>query len=305
MAKDLQNDQKKGIVRVHNNFVEAIYSLSVEAKKLLLAVWLHANDDGKEIKIHNKEILEKIGIDIAHLNPKHREEVVEELMSKIVTIRNLDDPNEWQKFQLLRDTEYKNGYLITDISPKLMPYILEAKERLFTRFNIQNIKPLTSIHAIRMYELAKQFDDTGWRVIELDELRKMLKLDGKYKDNKDFRKWVLDVAKKQINKNTDINIDYELIKEGRKFTKIKLHISKNPQRVERKENKKLIKNGNFTELEAKLNKQLKGKAIQGNDGLNWYINKVRVLNEKEAEIEITNLSATQKIVKKINELEQI
>lgn len=301
----LQKEQSKGIVRLHNNFVEAIYSLSVDAKKLLLSIILHIQPDNK-IQITRKEIMQEIGIDLKNLNPKHREAIIEELMTKIITIRDKDNPNNnWVKMQLLMLTKYEDGLLTTSIYPELFPYFKEAQERLFTRFNIQNIKPLTSIHAIRMYELAKQFDDTGWREISLEEFRRMMKIEDKYKQVKDLKKRVLEPAKRQINERTDINIDYELIKQGRRYTKIRLKISKNKQRVERKENKRLIENGNFAELEMKLNKQYKGKAIKGDDGLTWYVNRVKVLNEKEAEIEITNLSNTKKIVKKIEELKKI
>ena len=298
----MNNAQKKGnkkeVVRLHNNFIEAIFSLSADAKKLLLVIWLHSNGSANVLEIYQGKIFEKVGIDFAHLNTKHREEIIEELMTKIITIREIDNPNNWQKIQLVRDTEYKNGLLKVDISPKLLPYIEEARERLFTRFNIQNIKPLTSIHAIRLYLIAKKYDDTGWYEKDLNEFKEMMELGDKYYRIYDLKKYVLEVAKKQINANTDLNIDYELIKRGRSFKKIRI-------RIEKKKEPKLISQNDFTELEAKLNKQLKGKAIQGNDGLMWYINKVKVLNDKEAEIEITNLSATQKIVKKINELEQI
>ncbi len=303
--RKLQKEQSKGIVRLHNNFVEAIYSLSVDAKKLLLSIILHIQPDNK-IQITRKEIMQEIGIDLKNLNPKHREAIIEELMTKIITIRDKDDPNNnWVKMQLLMLTKYEDGLLTTSIYPELFPYFKEAQERLFTRFNIQNIKPLTSIHAIRMYELAKQFDDTGWRVIELEDFKKMMKLESKYKQVKDLKKRVLEPAKRQINERTDINIDYELIKLGRSYKKIRLKISKNPQKVEQKENKKLIENGNFAELEAKLNAQYKNKAIKGKDGLMWYVKNIKVLNDKEVEIEITNLTDTQKITKKIEELEQI
>ena len=301
----MAKERGRGVLRLHNNFIEAIYSLSVDAKKLLLSIILHIQPDNK-IQITRKEILEEIGIDLKNLNPKHREAIIEELMTKIITIRDKDDPNNnWVKMQLLMLTKYEDGLLTTSIYPELFPYFKEARERLFTRFNIQNIKPLTSIYAIRLYELAKQYDDTGWRVIELDELRKMLELGKKYYRIYDFKKYVLDVAKKQINKNTDISIDYELIKQGRRYTKIRLKISKNKQRVERKKNKKLIEQNKYAELEAKLNAHYKNKAIKGKDGLMWYIKNIRVLNDKEVEIEITNLSDTKKVVKEMNELEHL
>ena len=306
MNYELQKEQNKGIVRLHNNFVEAIFSLSVDAKKLLLAILLHINnDDGKNIEIYRKDICKEVGIDLKELNNKHREEIIEELMTKIVTIREIVNPSNWTKIQLVGKTTYKDGYLKTSIDEELMPYILEARERLFTRFNIQNIKPLTSIHAIRLYLITKKFNDTGWYEKDLNEFKEMMELGNKYYRIYDLKKYVLEVAKKQINANTDININYELIKIGRSYKKIKLKISKNKQRVEQKENKKLIKNGNFAELEVKLNNQYRNKAVKDDNGLNWWVKEIKVLNSNEVEITLTDLTNELKIVKKINELEKI
>ena len=298
---EIEKKDGKNIVRLPNDFIEAIYSLSVDAKKLFLSLCLHLNSKN-EIRVHISEVEQEVGIKLEHLNQRHLKKLIKEIMSKIIEIKDLENRNKWKLIALVKEVDYNDGIVTAEISKNLLPYFQLAQERLFTRFNIQNIKPLTSIHAIRMYELAKQFDDTGWRVIELDELRKMLKLEGKYKDNKDFRKWVLDVAKKQINKNTDINIDYELIKQGRKYTKIRLKISKNKQKVEKKENKKLAEQGKFKELEVKLNTQYKNKAIRGKDGLTWYVKNIRVLNDKEVKIELTNLSDTQIIKANIEQL---
>lgn len=298
---ELQKRDGKEIVRLSNDFVEAIYSLSVDAKKLFLSLCLHLNSKN-EIKVHIGDIDREVGIRLEHLNQRHLKKLLKELMSKIIEIKDLENHNKWRLAVLVKEVNYDEGVVTAEISKALLPYFKLAQERLFTRFNIQNIKPLTSIHAIRMYELCKQFDDTGWRIIELDELRKMLKLEGKYKDNKDLRKWVLDVAKKQINTNTDINIDYELIKQGRKYTKIRLKIEKNPQKIEQKKNKKLAKQEKFKELETKLNRQYKNKAIKAKDGLNWFVTRIKVLNEKEVEIELTDLSRTQVIKVKLEQL---
>jgi len=305
MNLQLQKEQNKGIVRLHNNFVEAIFNLTADAKKLLLVIWLHSDCKKSQLEIYQGEIFEKVGIDFAHLNTKHREEIIEELMAKIVTIREINNPNNWQKLQLIRDTEYKNGLLKVDISPKLLPYIEETRERLFTRFNIQNIKPLTSIHAIRLYLIAKKFDDTGWYEKDLNEFKEMMELGNKYYRIYDLKKYVLEVAKKQINANTDINIDFELIKIGRSYKKIKLYISKNEKRIEKKETKKLIMQDKFTELEQKLNNQYRNKAITDKKGLRWFVKEIKVLNKNEVEITLTDLTNEQKIIKKINELEKI
>ena len=300
----LQKRDGNNMVRLPNDFIEAVYSLSVDAKKLFLSLCLHLNDKN-EIKVHIGEIEREVGVKLEHLNQRHLKKLLKELMSKIIEIKDLENRNKWKLAILIKEIDYNEGIVTAEISKALLPYFKEAQERLFTRFNIQNIKPLTSIHAIRMYELAKQYDDTGWRIIELVQLRRMLQLEGKYKDNKDFRKWVLEVAKKQINANTDINIDYELIKQGRKYTKIRLKISKNKQRVDRKKNKKLIEQNNFAELEAKLNQQYKNKAIRGKDGLMWYVKNIKILNDKEVELTLTDLQNEKTITKKIDELQEI
>ncbi len=297
-----KEEQNKGIVRLHNNFVEAVYSLSVEAKKMLLCVILHLNDENK-IVIHRSQMIKEVGIDPRKV--RNLKDIFKELMSKVIEIKSLEDNQSWELYQLLKATKYKDGILTTSIYPELLLYFKEAQERLFTRFNIQNIKPLTSIYAIRLYELTKQYDDTGWRDLDINKFRKMLKVSDKYSRMYDLKKRVLEPAKRQINDRTDINIDYELIKQGRKYTKIRLKIEKNSQKVEHKENKKLTKQSKFKELEAKLNTQYKNKSIQAKDGLTWYVKHIKVLNDKEAEITMTDTVIEQKIIKNIEEISQI
>jgi len=252
----IKKKSKNNVVHLHNNFIEAIYSLSVDAKKLLLSIILHINDRNRII-LHRNEILEEIGIDLKNLNTKHKEEIIEELMTKIITIRDLNNPENWEKYQLLKSTKYKDGFLYTSIYPELLPYFEEAQKRLFTKFNIQNIKPLTSIYAIRIYELCKRFyKDSSHAQISIDQLKKILQIENKYKQISDFRKRVLDVAKKQINKNTDLEIDFELIKEGKKYTKVHFIVKQHIGDAHKKRDPETLKT-----LKARLKKLYKGKQI--------------------------------------------
>ena len=229
------NSDSKEIVRLHNSLVNSIFSLSLDAKKILLAIWLYARpDESSFVIVHRNEIKEKVGIDIMNLNKKHREEIIEELMKTIITIRDIENPNNFIKIQLLGKTKYKDGTLYTKIDEDLLPYIKEAQKKLFTRFRIYNIKPLTSSYAIRIYLMLKQYEDTGWRELDIKEFKKMLEIEYKYKNTPDLKRRVLEVAKKQINENTDIEIDYELIKEKRAYTKIKFIIKSKKENKEEK-----------------------------------------------------------------------
>ena len=284
---------KNNIVSLHNNFIEAIYSLSVDAKKLLLSIILHINDKN-QIIVHRNDILEEIGIDLKNLNTKHKEEIIEELMTKIITIRDLKNPENWEKYQLLKSTKYKDGFLYTSIYPELLPYFEEAQKKLFTKFNIQNIKPLTSIYAIRIYELCKRFHkENRIKEISIDELKKILQIENKYKQISDFRKRVLEVAKKQINKNTDLEVDYELIKEGKKFTKVRFDVK---QLISEKQiaNKK----ENLKTLQDRLLKLYKGKPVNQEycpTPHTWIVKDIKVYSTHYISVIITDSLNTAEI----------
>lgn len=110
------------------------------------------------------------------------------------------------------------------IDKDLVPYILELK-KYFTSYEITNILNLNSSYSIRLYEILKSYEYKGIYTVELLELREYLGIkEEEYYRFYDFEKWVLKVAKLEINKETDIVIDYEKIKSGRKISKIMFKI---------------------------------------------------------------------------------
>ena len=78
---------------------------------------------------------------------------------------------------------------------------------------------LTSVHAVRLYELLIAWRSTGKTpVYELAEFRRKLGIEpDEYPRMTDFKRWVLDAAVKQINEHTDIKATYEQHKHGRKI----------------------------------------------------------------------------------------
>jgi len=299
-----RSNSKENIVVIHNNFIEAIYSLSVDAKKLLLSTFLHLNKETGTIVIHREDLIKEVGIDPRKYRKEHLKSIFKELMTKVIEIKDIEDNKSWILLQLLQKVEYKNGYFKTSIYPELLPYFEEAQRRLFTRFNIQNIKPLTSTYAIRIYELCKRFyKDSSHTEIAIDELKKILQIEDKYKQISDFRKRVLEVAKKQINKNTDLEIDYQLIKEGKRYAKIVFT-------VKHLLNKNHTKNStiDLTELREKLLKTYRGEEInekyKPND-LHWFVQDIIVYNENHVKVIITDSIHTSNIFLSLKTLPQI
>ena len=118
------------------------------------------------------------------------------------------------------------------IDKDLIPYILDLKKH-FTTYEISNILSLNSAYSIRIYELLKQKQYRGYRNIKVDKLRDYLGIkEEEYNRFYDFEKRILKVAKEEINEYTDINIDYEKIKKGRKIDEINFKIESKDQEKE-------------------------------------------------------------------------
>ena len=95
---------------------------------------------------------------------------------------------------------------------------------------LKSVLNCSSKYAKRLYGIACQWRSVGSKRFEIVELKKMLGLIDK-KGNEQFERIsefkisVLEIAKKQINENTDIEIDFELKKRGRSFHWVTLHIN--------------------------------------------------------------------------------
>ena len=83
-------------------------------------------------------------------------------------------------------------------------------------------------HAIRIYELLKQYEGIGERMLSVGDLRAYCGVSpDDYQFFKDFRVWVIDVAQREVNGKTDIAFTYEPIKAGRKVVSLRFVIAKN------------------------------------------------------------------------------
>ena len=104
---------------------------------------------------------------------------------------------------------------------KILPLLSNLKKN-FTQFSIQDVAEFKSTYAHRIYQLMMQYKSTGYVKITIDDLKFMLMLGLKYALFADFKKRVLDVAIDEINGKSPYNVQYELIKKGRKFVAIEL-----------------------------------------------------------------------------------
>lgn len=114
------------------------------------------------------------------------------------------------------------GKIVVEIGNRLKSLLVEMKKRIF--YKIEYPLNFSSIYSKRIYYYLKSFQDTGWRLDNLDVLRKKLQCPESYDKYSFFKIKVLEQAKKEINKSSDINFNYEEVKTGRRVSQIKFLI---------------------------------------------------------------------------------
>lgn len=107
----------------------------------------------------------------------------------------------------------------------------------YTKIDFSKIITIKNANSIFYYLFFKIIiDSTTKRYIEvsLKEFKEKINLSDKYIKISHFKEKVLDVIKKDINDITDLNMEYNLIKVGRAFTKIKFTFDYKPEYLEQK-----------------------------------------------------------------------
>jgi plasmid replication initiation protein len=107
------------------------------------------------------------------------------------------------------------GKLGLYLSPKVIPVLLQLASE-FTCYRICSVAKMTSVYAIRIYELLLQWRENGRREMSLDWLKARLELhQGEYGRIDLFKKRIIEPAVEQINAHSNLQVRCTPIKRGR------------------------------------------------------------------------------------------
>lgn len=218
------NSTKK-TVKKSNSLARATYTLStIEQRLLFLAI---ANSKGcaenlKRVSIYATEYAMQYETtpEAAYMALKEASDTLFERRFTYTDVTELGNPIEKRR-RWVQGVDYiKNeGRIAIIFSDDVLPALIEQAQR-FTYFQLDSIKGLTSMYALRLYELLISWRGTQkTNLIKLEVLRQQLGvLDDKYKRLAHFKERVLHTAITQINTHTDITVQYEQHKRGRSIT---------------------------------------------------------------------------------------
>lgn len=134
-----------------------------------------------------------------------------------------------RRIRWVSEVKYHQGMGEVEVhfTEQVLPQIT-GLNRLYTQYRTGSIVDLTSVYSVRIYEWLCQFRSTGWMKITVAELRDRLNLTDSYDKFNDLRRRVIDVAVKEINKSTDLNVEIFFIKRGRSIEMLEFRFSTQP-----------------------------------------------------------------------------
>jgi hypothetical protein len=106
------------------------------------------------------------------------------------------------------------GYIVAKFNDSMGPYLLELREK-FIKYKLGEIMPLSSKYAIRIFELLMSFSRLHpCKRFEVDYLRRILRAEDVYSRPYDFKTYVLETARSQINEHCSISFGFDEHREG-------------------------------------------------------------------------------------------
>ncbi len=222
---------KRNFTRQSHVIVNARYALTraeIDIVLTLLTAIKQEDEDFKDYQFTIKELEQKTN---RKWNSKQLKDTIKSLMGK-----PLDIPKEngkgWTIVNWFSYFDYSDGGIITCRFDKVLkPYLLQIKgTRIISDF--RHLLPMQSSYSKRMYLLLKEYDKIGSRKFNIEELQDILKVPNSHKTryNK-FKQDVLQRSEKDINKFTDLEVNFVEKKQGRKIHEVVFFIRKNNNKL--------------------------------------------------------------------------
>ncbi|MEA2018929.1 MAG: replication initiation protein, partial [Campylobacterota bacterium] len=229
--KVIENMAKKEIINKDYQLINARYKLSVVQTKIILkTLSLINNKEDTEFLVYQLP-MSFFNFLSDHKNHKRIREECKVLRRKELSIETTDEG--WIEAGWFSSFEYKPklGVIEASVDIKLKPYLLQLKNA-FKPYEIKYVMNMESEYAMRIYELCKQYQKLKVRKFELSELHDTLQVPSSYKKLfSNFKQKVLEVSKKEINKYSDIKIEFNPIKRGRSVFWIEFTIERNGDNI--------------------------------------------------------------------------
>lgn len=214
---------KMDLVTKTNSLVHASYKLDLFEQRLVLLAIVEAREEKTlitsetVIKVDVKRYADRFNLDLKNTYSPLKK-AVKSLFNRQFTymaFEPLDDVPIIFTSRWVSKIGYKNGAVYLQFAQDIIPLITRLESE-FTKYDLEKVAGMTSIYAVRIYEMCSQWKTVGKFHVSLQDLRFYLDLAHNELTRIDnLRRKVIDVAVAQINEFTELNLKYTSVKDGR------------------------------------------------------------------------------------------
>ena len=216
-----------------NQIAESRHKLSVLQQRLVLWLVAQIEPQDKDFLTHALELKEfevVMGTKSGRLY-EHMKSASTGLLQSILEIK---EPGERSgvRFQWFSEVKYHDGTgtLTVRFHERLRPLLLELKSR-FTQLALSQALKLRSGYAIRFYELLSSRERLKRFEMTIEEFRQWAGLEpGEMTHTFDLRRFVIDLAKRELDAKADLSFDVEPVRVGRSVVAFAFKVRKNKPR---------------------------------------------------------------------------
>lgn len=211
------------LVTKTNSLVQASYKLDLFEQRLVLLAIVEAREEKTlitsetVIKVDVKRYADRFNLDLKNTYSSLKK-AVKSLFNRQFTymaFEPLDDVPIIFTSRWVSKIGYKNGAVYLQFAQDIIPLITRLESE-FTKYDLEKVAGMTSIYAVRLYEMCSQWKAVGKFHVSLNDLRFYLDLAYNELTRIDnLRRKVIDVAVTQINEFTELNLKYTSVKDGR------------------------------------------------------------------------------------------
>lgn len=212
-----------------NDLVEAGYRLSLAEQRLIVLslgqldsrnlkqkhVTLYARDYAKQWGVNEDNAMREI------------KQASRRLFERYITLKNDDETRKFRWIQESVEYHKGEGRVSFTFSDRILPFLFELDFKLgVTKYELLSVSGFSSVYSFRLYELAVKMFGMKNQTIELSEIRRILQLENKYPEYKEFNKFVLKPSLSDVNGKSDLLVNIEPVRKGRKTAALQFQIVK-------------------------------------------------------------------------------
>ncbi len=220
---------KRKILKKHASTIHCTNNLTLASRKISNVLLYHAYSDlakKDEHEISISHLIKLLGISTNNIDAI--KDALKQLVSSVIewnVLNHNTGSEDWSATSILASVNIHNGICKYSYSPRMKALLYEPS--VYGKVNLLIQTRFKSNYGLALYENCSRFRNIKQtKEFTVDEFRKIMGVaQSQYNIFRDFKKRVLDKAVDEVNTCSDLLVEYELFRLGRKVSKIKFFIT--------------------------------------------------------------------------------